>query len=310
VKNTNIEHSDYEALASALQRIKEVNSKVESHMHLTNSWAKIFEIEKNIKDLPNDCELLTSGRLFLHEGNLFKICRKSVKPRYFYLFSDMLLYTSKGGHFHGSLDLTGATFEDMVDTLEIRNRFTIKTSKKSFVVYATSQKEKQQWLLADSQRPKKKMPSRQQDIDPKPVTKNSTRRSRASTLTHMTASVWIRDKDAKVCMICSLKFTTLKRRHHCRSCGKVVCENCSKYKGYVTNVSDKKVRICLNCRTGVIDPEAVDSLSSEYSDSMSMSYSDASTTRERAISTNPEETPVETHKPIVLKTYTCYKCGR
>lgn len=32
---------------------------------------------------------------------------------------------------------------------------------------------------------------------------------------------WVPDSDAPSCMLCDIKFTVLKRRHHCRACGKV-----------------------------------------------------------------------------------------
>jgi Putative GTPase activating protein for Arf/FYVE zinc finger len=38
---------------------------------------------------------------------------------------------------------------------------------------------------------------------------------------------WTPDQSATECMICGTQFTILKRRHHCRRCGKCVCSNCA-----------------------------------------------------------------------------------
>lgn len=36
-----------------------------------------------------------------------------------------------------------------------------------------------------------------------------------------TAPVWLPDEEAPSCMSCHTVFTVIRRRHHCRNCGKV-----------------------------------------------------------------------------------------
>ena len=35
------------------------------------------------------------------------------------------------------------------------------------------------------------------------------------------APTWVKDQETIMCMICTKPFTTFRRRHHCRACGKV-----------------------------------------------------------------------------------------
>lgn len=49
---------------------------------------------------------------------------------------------------------------------------------------------------------------------------------------------WVRDSEAPRCMVCSQLFTFTFRRHHCRSCGKVVCKKCSSRKLWSFRVCD------------------------------------------------------------------------
>ena len=35
------------------------------------------------------------------------------------------------------------------------------------------------------------------------------------------APVWVKDQETSMCMICSVVFTVIRRRHHCRACGRV-----------------------------------------------------------------------------------------
>ena len=38
---------------------------------------------------------------------------------------------------------------------------------------------------------------------------------------------WMHDVEAVVCAECRVPFGTLRRKHHCRSCGRIFCERCS-----------------------------------------------------------------------------------
>jgi hypothetical protein len=39
--------------------------------------------------------------------------------------------------------------------------------------------------------------------------------------------LWHKDDDYPNCELCSKKFTFFNRRHHCRNCGKIICDDCS-----------------------------------------------------------------------------------
>lgn len=60
--------------------------------------------------------------------------------------------------------------------------------------------------------------------------------------------IWVPDELVSVCTLCSLQFTLIRRRHHCRNCGQIYCNNCSNHfiplnhYGYI-----KPVRVCKLC---------------------------------------------------------------
>ena len=40
---------------------------------------------------------------------------------------------------------------------------------------------------------------------------------------------WKKDKDEKQCQGCGGTFGILRRRHHCRLCGDIICKECSRF---------------------------------------------------------------------------------
>jgi len=57
-----------------------------------------------------------------------------------------------------------------------------------------------------------------------------------------------KDEESSYCECCHKEFTWYRWKHHCRICGKLICEACSPYKQYVVGYSDNKVRVCKECR--------------------------------------------------------------
>ncbi|OQR77323.1 pleckstrin homology domain-containing family F member 2-like [Tropilaelaps mercedesae] len=175
------------------------------------------------------------GRVLVGEGVLTKMCRKKSKPRQVFLFNDILVYGNiliqkKKYIKQHIIPLEKVCLENIEDTSDLSHGWVIRTPTKSFVVYAASKKEKQQWMthintcINELLKKTGKHPSKEH------------------------AAVWVPDADAGKCMVCKeTKFTLLNRRHHCRKCGCVVCGNCSQHKFMLPVQSSKPLRVCDTC---------------------------------------------------------------
>lgn len=120
--------------------------------------------------------------------------------------------------------------EDIEDSFDVKNLWLIRTPRKSFYVAASSIEEKEGWIthIRDCQS-NLLLDSRHQ-------------------LGSTFAATWIPDGSAMKCMRCFKKFTLTKRRHHCRKCGFLVCNRCSKDKVPLNNIDVQKcVRACNKC---------------------------------------------------------------
>ncbi|KAG8439403.1 hypothetical protein GDO86_005568 [Hymenochirus boettgeri] len=66
--------------------------------------------------------------------------------------------------------------------------------------------------------------------------------------TKSVAPKWVPDRASSLCMSCCASFTLLRRRHHCRCCGKIFCSRCSAYTTSLPHVdSTQLVRVCSHC---------------------------------------------------------------
>ncbi|XP_063313758.1 lateral signaling target protein 2 homolog isoform X1 [Pelobates fuscus] len=59
---------------------------------------------------------------------------------------------------------------------------------------------------------------------------------------------WVPDEACNVCTACKAPFTVIRRKHHCRSCGKIFCSRCSSHSAPLPRYGQMKaVRVCTHC---------------------------------------------------------------
>ncbi|KZC13192.1 Lateral signaling target protein 2 like protein [Dufourea novaeangliae] len=77
------------------------------------------------------------------------------------------------------------------------------------------------------------------------------------------APAWVPDNDAPRCMACQAGFTVVRRRHHCRNCGKVFCGRCSSNNVPLPRFGHTKpVRVCNRCFLYQVTPFTVSQITS------------------------------------------------
>ncbi|KAL3196183.1 hypothetical protein MRX96_015586 [Rhipicephalus microplus] len=89
VKNLEVETPEYSDACAALEIVSQVAEHANETMKLGDNFSKLMSLQNRIS---NRYEVLKPGRAFLKEGELMKVSRKEMQPRYFVLFSDSLLY--------------------------------------------------------------------------------------------------------------------------------------------------------------------------------------------------------------------------
>uniref|UniRef100_A0A672Z7H0 FERM, ARHGEF and pleckstrin domain-containing protein 2 n=1 Tax=Sphaeramia orbicularis TaxID=375764 RepID=A0A672Z7H0_9TELE len=108
-------HRDHDDCKEALKEVAEIATQLQSSLIRLENFQKLTELQRDLIGIEN---LTAPGREFIREGCLYKLTKKGLQQRMFFLFSDMLLYTSKGvtatNQFkvHGQLPLHGMIVEE------------------------------------------------------------------------------------------------------------------------------------------------------------------------------------------------------
>ncbi|XP_051808066.1 FYVE, RhoGEF and PH domain-containing protein 6-like isoform X2 [Acanthochromis polyacanthus] len=246
LKNLPEDSEDYKDTQAALSIVKEVANHANDIMKQGDNFQKLMQIQYSLN---GHHEIVQPGRVFLKEGTLMKLSRKVMQPRMFFLFNDALMYTtpvqSAQYKLNSVLSLAGMKVSKPSQEA-YQNELNIESVERSFILSASSATERDEWLEAISKAiddyTKKKITfisSRSQEEAEGVVDSGAPLGSKAP--------IWIPDLRATMCMICTCEFTLTWRRHHCRACGKVVCQACSANKYYLEYLKNQPARVCDHC---------------------------------------------------------------
>ncbi|TKC53363.1 hypothetical protein EI555_005678 [Monodon monoceros] len=154
-------HADFRDCRAALAEITEMVAQLHGTMIKMENFQKLHELKKDLIGVDN---LVIPGRApsqlvgvfslqeFIRLGSLSKLSGKGLQQRMFFLFNDVLLYTSRGltasNQFkvHGQLPLYGMTMEESEDEWGVPHCLTLRGQRQSIVVAASSRSEMEKWV--------------------------------------------------------------------------------------------------------------------------------------------------------------------
>lgn len=142
-------HADFRDCRAALAEITEMAAQLHGTMIKMENFQKLHELKKDLIGIDN---LVIPGREFIRLGSLSKLSGKGLQQRMFFLFNDVLLYTSRGltasNQFkvHGQLPLYGMTIEESEEEWGVPHCLTLRGQRQSIIVAASSRSEMEKWM--------------------------------------------------------------------------------------------------------------------------------------------------------------------
>nr|XP_023668444.1 FYVE, RhoGEF and PH domain-containing protein 6 isoform X2 [Paramormyrops kingsleyae] len=247
LKNLPEDSSDYKDTKAALGIVKEVANHANDIMKQGDNFQKLMQVQYSLN---GHHEIVQPGRVFLKEGTLMKLSRKVMQPRMFFLFNDTLLYTTpvQSGQYKLNCMLSLAGMKVSKPSQEAyQNELNIESVERSFILSASSATERDEWLEAISKAINDHTRKKITFISSKSLEEADGAGLDTGAPLGSKAPIWIPDLRATMCMICTCEFTLTWRRHHCRACGKVVCQTCSSNKHYLEYLKNRPARVCDHC---------------------------------------------------------------
>ncbi|XP_051931321.1 FYVE, RhoGEF and PH domain-containing protein 5 isoform X2 [Hippocampus zosterae] len=242
LNNLSPDSQEYEDTQAALVVVSEVADQANDNLKQGENLLRMVHIEYSLK---GKRDLLKAGRMFVKEGTLMKVSRKSRQPRHLFLMNDIMLYTypQQDGKYRlkNTLSLSGMKVsKPALDN--VLNCLKIEVSDITITLSASSVGEREDWFHTLS----RAIADHAAGLCTFGGACNEAREKLWMALGEA-APVPVPPSQAIMCMNCTSDFSLTLRRHHCNACGKVVCRACSRNRYPLKYLKDRPAKVCDRC---------------------------------------------------------------
>ncbi|XP_019715307.1 FYVE, RhoGEF and PH domain-containing protein 5 isoform X2 [Hippocampus comes] len=242
LNNLSPDSQEYEDTQAALVVVSEVADQANDNLKQGENLLRMVHIEYSLK---GKRDLLKAGRMFVKEGTLMKVSRKSRQPRHLFLMNDIMLYTypQQDGKYRlkNTLSLSGMKVSKPVLD-NVLNCLKIEVSDITITLSASSVGEREDWFHTLS----RAIADHAAGLCTFGGACNEAREKLWMALGEA-APVPVPPSHAMMCMNCTSDFSLTLRRHHCNACGKVVCRGCSRNRYPLKYLKDRPAKVCDRC---------------------------------------------------------------
>uniref|UniRef100_A0A3Q2VIP0 FYVE, RhoGEF and PH domain containing 5a n=1 Tax=Haplochromis burtoni TaxID=8153 RepID=A0A3Q2VIP0_HAPBU len=240
LNNLSPDSKEYED-TQALVIVSEVADQANDNLKQGENLLRLVHIEYSVK---GKRDLLKPGRMFVKEGTLMKVSRKSRQPRHLFLMNDIMLYTypQQDGKYRLKNTLSLSGMKVSKPTLgNVLNCLKIEVSDITITLSA-SVGEREDWFHTLSRAIADHAAGLCTFGGP-----CSEAREKLWMALGEAAPVLVPVSHVMMCMNCTSDFSLTLRRHHCNACGKVVCRACSRNRYPLKYLKDRLAKVCDHC---------------------------------------------------------------
>ncbi|XP_055016737.1 FYVE, RhoGEF and PH domain-containing protein 5-like isoform X2 [Boleophthalmus pectinirostris] len=240
LNNLSPDSQEYEDTQAAVTIVSDIAYQANDSLKNGENLLRLVNIDYSVR---GQRDLLQPGRVFIKEGTLMKVSRKSRQPRHLFLMNDVLLYTfpQQDGKYRlkNTLQLTGLKVsKPIVDS--VQNALRIESEDLSITLSASSFIEREEWFFTLSHT------VNEHARGSAPNSPSDPREPVWSCLGEK-APTFVPLSEPTICMSCTSEFSLTSARQHCHSCGRVVCRNCSKNRFPLKYMRYRMAKVCEHC---------------------------------------------------------------